>query len=166
MDIDESKYIVLPPLSPDEIRFGAYHAIDRRMQQMNGKRSRYGQAYQPVWDDEVESTCAEEAFSKFKDKYWTGLAGLRSTDCADEDVRWTRHSNGHLPIYPRNDDQRRLVLMDGFAPVYRVIGWAFAHEAKYPQYWDQEKGYFAFPRRLLHPYGDATWRRLKDDHIL
>lgn len=152
-DLDESQYIQLPLLTLDEIRFAAYHAVDRRMHQMNGNRSRYGQVYQPVWDDEIESTCAELAFSKFRGTYWSGLTGANSADCGHEDVRWTRHTNGYLAVYPRQADERRIVLLDGLSPAYRIIGWAFVREAKQERYWcGASRGYYALPRRLLHPY--------------
>ena len=153
MELQESDYITLPSLTLDEVRFAGYHAIHRRIQQMNGNRSRFNQPYQPVWDDEIESSCAEEAFNKFLDKYWRGLTGLRAPDSSRHEVRWTRHTNGYLAIYPRQQDlDQPYVLMDGLAPDFRIIGTALVREAKIPRWWDEEKATFCYPRRLLHPF--------------
>lgn len=152
--LSEDDYIVLPRLSFNEIRYAAYHGLDRRMSAMEKGRNRYGQPHTPTWDDEVESSIAEYAFSKYKGLPWTGLIDVSEPDCGDEDVRHTVHLKGYLAIYERNDEksERPLVLMDGRAPCYRIIGWAYIRDGKQAQYWNPDRETYCYPRWKLYPY--------------
>ena len=151
----ESKYIALPSLTVNEIRLGAFHAVDRRTHNLarpnrveRSRQSRY------PWDDEIQSILAEMAFCKWKGIYWTGLSAKRAIDCGLDDVRWTNYyGTGGLIVYTDNaPDAQPIVLLDGFAPDFRVIGWAFGREVKQSQFWVAEKEYFLMPRRFLHVY--------------
>lgn len=139
---------VFIPLTPNEVFAAAHHALIRRMGNLNGLRQehRVNPDHDP-WDNDIEASGAEMAFNKYFDKFWTGLSGLRAPDARWGEVRWTRHKDtGGLIVYPKDDDQRRFVLMDGYAPEYRVVGWMYGWEAKQPPWFKQREGYFLVPR--------------------
>jgi hypothetical protein len=154
--ITEADYITLDgryALTGDEIRYCAYHGIDRRMKRLDGNHHCKNKVYKSVWDDDVESCCAECAFCKWHGVFWSGLGHYKSPDSAVlEDVKWTRYPDGYLGIHPQYDNNTRFVLMDGYAPVFRVIGWAYGGEAKKEEWWDAQQRIFTMKRRFLHPY--------------
>ena len=136
-------------LTPDEICLAAFHAVIRRRAKLAGLRADRQQASRSTWDNEIEGASAELAYSKQCGRYWSGLTGLKVPDCDKEEVRWTKHEGtGGLIAYPDDADTARLILMDGFAPCYRVIGWAYAREAKQARF-RQPEGYYLVPRKLL-----------------
>lgn len=167
----KADWIELPRLSIFEIRYAAFHAIDRRTHALAHRRRDKTDINNYTWTNEVESTCAELAFAKWLNECWTGLAGRGFPDCGEVDIRWTEYDNrtrfskngeaGGLIAYAGDLDDRRLVLVDGFAPSLRAIGWALAGEVKREEFWhppenDQSCGYWLMPRRLLHAIKKAA----------
>jgi hypothetical protein len=141
-------------LTPDEVCLAAHHAIQRRRAKLTGERRDREQGQRSLWDNEVEGACAELAFCKFHRIYWSGVTGLRARDGGVEEVRWTRHDEGGLILYTNDRDDARMVLMDGHAPNFRIIGWLYGREGKVDQYRDPA-GYFLVPRRILRSYMEA-----------
>lgn len=118
-------------LTPDEIQLAATHGILRRHKKLLGLRGDRMQKERSNWDNEIEGVCAELAWCKLFKIYWSGLAGIRAKDGGAVDVRWTKHfDRGGLIIYPNDDDETVIVLSDGFAPIYRFIGWLRAGDGK------------------------------------
>jgi hypothetical protein len=149
----ESDYIVLPPLSTNEIRLGAFHAIDRRTHNMAHRQIDRSHDLNYSWTEEVESVCAEMAVSKWRNIYWTGLMAKRAKDCGQDDVRYTKHyGTGGLIVYPHEADTLPIILVDGFSTdQFRIIGWAAAGEAKQQNWWDSKRSYWLMPRQYLRP---------------
>lgn len=143
-------------LTPDEVHLAASHAIIRRRAKLLGEREDREQTERSCWDNEVEGACAECAYCKYHRIYWSGVAGLRARDSGLMDVRWTRHyDTGGLIVYRKDPNDVRLVLMDGHAPDYRIIGWFTCGEAKISEYFLKDAGYFLVPRRVLRPYTET-----------
>jgi hypothetical protein len=135
-------------LTADEVHFAASHGLVRRHAKLSGNRGDRMQRYRSTWDNEIEGVCAELAFCKLRGIYWSGLGGIRAKDGGEVDVRWTKHEGtGGLIVYPHDPDDGRIVLMDGFAPTYRVIGWIVGVEAKRDE-WLKDFGYLV-PRNEL-----------------
>ncbi len=64
---------------------------------------------------------------------------------ANVEVKWTKHSNGHLILQnrpnPRPNDVA--ILVTGWSPVYVILGWMPVHMAMQPKY--------------KHPYQNNYW---------
>ncbi len=118
-------------LSPNEIHMGACHGVLRRTEKHQGKRSDRVQKEDSSWDNEINGALAELAFCKTRGIYWSGCVELRAKDAGSVEVRWTRHKDkGGLIIYDHDADDAMFILMDGFAPTYRIIGWISGADAK------------------------------------
>lgn len=61
------------------------------------------------------------------------------------EVKWTKHSNGHLILQNRGPGRPNdvAILVTGWSPVYILLGWMPVHMAKVPKY--------------KHPYQDNYW---------
>lgn len=135
-------------LTADEVHLAASHGLIRRHQKLSGNRGDRMQRYQSDWNNEIEGACAELAFCKNQGIYWSGLGGIRAKDGGPVDIRWTRHQDsGGLIVYPHDDDRTVIVLMDGYAPNYKIVGWMVAKDAKRPE-WLRDFGYLV-PRDFL-----------------
>jgi len=117
-------------LTPNEVHLAASHAILRRYEKLAGKRSDRIQKEQSTWDNEIEGACAELAWCKLYNHYWTGVTGLRAKDGGDAEVRWTKWPSGGLIIYPHDKDDSIFVLARGSAPRYEFVGWLTGGDGK------------------------------------
>lgn len=135
-------------LTPDEVHLAASHGIVRRHQKLSGNRKDRMHTKRSDWDNEIEGACAELAFCKYRGIYWSGVGGVRSKDGGNVDIRWTKHEgSGGLIVYPHDSDMV-IVLMDGFAPSYSIIGWIRGIDAKRTE-WLRDFGYLV-PRCELN----------------
>jgi hypothetical protein len=136
-------------LTPNEVVLAATHGILRRKEKLEGKRTDRAQNGRSSWDNEIEGACAELWYSKWRERYWSGVSHLKASDCGNEEVRWTRHlSTGGLIVYPHDVDNAKLILLEGFAPRYLIVGWLWAYEGKEQQFL-AEYGYYLVPRNRL-----------------
>jgi hypothetical protein len=117
-------------LTPDEVHLAASHALLRRYEKLRGHRGDRIQSMRSGWDNEIEGSGAELGWAKLRSQFWSGAAGMRAKDGIDAEVRWTKHDDGGLIIYPHDDDTAVFVLAKGFAPSYRFVGWMYGDEAK------------------------------------
>ena len=118
-------------LTPDEIHLGSCHGVLRRFQKHCGKRSDRVQKEESCWDNEINGALAELAFCKWRGIYWSGVSRIKATDGGACEVRWTRHKDtGGLIVYDHDQDDCNFILADGFAPIYRMIGWIVGKDAK------------------------------------
>jgi hypothetical protein len=154
MPAEAATYISIQ-LTPDEVCLAANHAIMRRRAKLVGERRDREQGERSTWENEVEGACAELAFCKHHGIYWSGVSALRARDGGVEDVRWTRHSNGGLIVYPKDPDSLRLVLLDGHAPIFRIVGWLYSREGKRKEDYLDKAGYFLVPRQMLRLYAES-----------
>ena len=139
-------------LTVDEVAMAASHAMTRRAQNLRGNRGDREQRDRSTWDNEVEGACAELAFCKYRGVYWSGVSGLKARDGGFLDVRWTKHfGTGGLIMYPKDEDGGYFVLMDGFAPAFRIVGYMRGSDAKQDQ-WLDRGGYYLVPRNALKHY--------------
>jgi len=117
-------------LTPDEVKYAAFHGVDRRTKKLEGKRGDREQKDRSTWDNEIEGACAELAWCKFRKCYWSGLSGLRSRDGGLVEIRWTKHSDGGLIVYKNDRPDAIFVLARGFAPTFFFVGWIRGVAAK------------------------------------
>lgn len=141
--------IDLPTLTIDEVAYAAFHGLWRRTKKLSGEHADREQTLKrSTWDNEIEGACAELAYCKFRGIYWTGATGLRSVDGGRDEIKWTHHNGGGLILNRSASDGVRYILVDGFAPQYRIVGWMLGREGKRDNYWTRD--YFLAPRSDLH----------------
>lgn len=66
-------------------------------------------------------------------------------------VRWTVLEHGCLIVHEDEKDHLRCVLVVGPSYPLRIVGWAYAHEAKKPEFW---KTNVRFPAYFVRPWRD------------
>lgn len=122
--------MIVVNLTPNEVHLAASHGLLRRYEKLQGKRGDRIQKERSNWDNEIEGACAELAWAKHLGVYWSGVSDLKAKDGADMEVRWTKHEEGGLIIYPHDDDRSVFVLAKGFAPEFRFVGWLRGGDGK------------------------------------
>jgi len=131
-------------LSADEILMAVVVAAQRKItsdrRRAAGSASRRPEHYeeQRTWDQEIESSMAEIAVARWRNRYWMGanFNGANSgTDAGNAQVRWTPHSNGHLIIYEEDAVDATFVLVTGRSPVMTIVGWGYASDFRTDNYW-------------------------------
>ena len=139
-------------ITRNEITAASHHGLERRIANLVGDRHMDNRILPEkcMWDQDIESACAEMALAKFLNGFWTGLGSVGNADAGIWESRWTFHvDRGGLIVYPRDSDNKRYVLLDGFAPDYRLIGWLWGHEAKQEKWWQEKMQYWLVPRGEL-----------------
>ena len=136
--------MIVAPHSPDEILAAVVVAAQRKItsdrRRANGNESRRAEHYEETrtWDQEIESTLAEVAVARWRNRYWMG-SNFNGThagkDAGSSQVRWTPHDTGHLIIYQEDADDDPYVFVTGRSPTMLIVGWLYGHEAKLEQYW-------------------------------
>jgi hypothetical protein len=117
-----------------------------------GDASNFGQVYKNwhelVWQ-EAEGASAETAVANYFGDYAFVPKIHNAHEEADVgeniEVKWTKHTNGHLILQNRGPGRPNdvAVLVTGWSPVYILLGWMPVHMAKVPKY--------------KHPYQDNYW---------
>lgn len=117
-------------LTPNDIHLATTHGLLRRIEKLQGKRGDREQNENSTWANEMEGVCAELAWCKHLNLFWSGVSGLRAVDGGGVEVRWTKHATGGLIVYDHDKDDSVYVLAKGFAPTYRFVGWLTIKEAR------------------------------------
>jgi hypothetical protein len=70
---------------------------------------------------------------------------------ANVEVKWTKHSNGHLILQNRGPGRPNdvAILVTGMSPVYVLLGWMPVHMAKQPRYKHPHQNNYWVPRSSL-----------------
>lgn len=97
------------------------------------------------WARNVEAACAELALAKFLDRFPGAIRQKRFRDSdlgdvAGVQVRSTTNPRGPLIVRPHDRDDDVFVLVVGSAPVYRLVGWLRACDAKRSEFRDDPGG--------------------------
>ena len=153
-------------LTPNEVAAAANHATIRRLGHLNGAskdRHRLPErdSRRDDLDNDVQSCAAELAFAKYIGEYWGGITEKWAPDTKWGEVRWVRENHHGLIINPDDDDRRRFVLMDGFAPDFRIVGWMYGYEAKQKGQWTQDT-YWLAPRCDIWKFKARTYQEEKE----
>lgn len=132
-------------LSLSELQLCAYVGANRRVMAVKLKRSEpYGTPLSPgLWDNDVESCCAEFAVAKATGLLWHFELASKTKDVVadvgwDVQVRWTRRDDGSLIVYKRDRPDQVYVLVIGQAPNFRVVGWLPGAEAQNEAWWGRK----------------------------
>lgn len=134
----------LVTLSKDEILAAVVVAASRKIasdaRRASGADSRRAEHYEEIrtWDQEIESSAAEMAVARWRDRYWSGASfrlDTPGTDAGGAQVRWTQHESGHLILYPEDALDAVYVFVTGRSPTFRIAGWIRGHEGKNDRFW-------------------------------
>jgi hypothetical protein len=86
-----------------------------------GLRHKWGATEQP---DDVGAAFAEATFAKWINRWWLGgPVGPARYDVGDVQVRWTKHTGGHLLLHPEDHPEDRCVLVVGEPPKMMIAGY-------------------------------------------
>jgi hypothetical protein len=127
-------------LTENELRIGAGHGTDRRIEAIrDGRKHRNGSPPKSaMWGNDIEGVCGEMGVCKFLGVYWSGAGSLRAPDVVGKfgrlEVR-TAQPGGCLIVQPSDDDDARFILVIGFAPTYWLVGWLWGRDAKRQEWW-------------------------------
>jgi hypothetical protein len=122
-------------LSCREAEFAVAEGGRRRLRRIYGqaKRDYYRPHTLGEFDSDIQAVAAEMAFSRFISLPWFPSDGPQPSHVGDVgtwEVRWTHHDDGHLLVYGRTPDTRRVALVTGTLPSFFIRGWILAGVAK------------------------------------
>ena len=92
------------------------------------------------WQVNIEGAMGELAAAKYLRTYWEGSINKH----ADADVggfievRTCSYDNGWLWVWPKDADDRLVVLVCGRSPTFKVVGWIKAGDAKRGDWWQHD----------------------------
>jgi hypothetical protein len=107
---------ILVQLTPDELEIAGIEGVKRRCNGLRYCRDKPGaERIEDTWGSDINSRGSEHAFGKAIGKKPTpiDLDKRKLGDVDGKEVRWTRHSNGHLIIHPWDEPNRNYVLVTG-----------------------------------------------------
>lgn len=148
-------------LTRDEMLFAAQGGCQRYIDALLKGRREYFRHKDP-WGRDILGALAECAAAKHYGDYWTpcyenphGVADLGE----DRQIRSSPNPGTPLTVYETDSDDHAFLLIHTAPPEFTLLGWAYGHEAKQPQYW-QDKGVlkpaFFVPQADLRPVRQAT----------
>lgn len=125
-----------------EVLFAANVGLHRRVESI--RRGSYRPMYQDgedEWTVEEESACAEMAFAKHADKYWSGsVNAFKDPDVGAIQIRHTFRRNGRLIIREADRADHFHVLVVGRSPTFHVLGGMYAEHARQQEAWLADPG--------------------------
>jgi hypothetical protein len=149
---------VLVRLTWSEVMLAGEAGLMRQVDNLkNGRRQTFAiPDPEEEWRRDIEGACAEMAFAKFGDRFWSGAIGnFKVADVGPFEVRSTGYENGCLPINKKNNPDRLFILAVGRAPVFRLAGWIKGSDAQRVEWWREPPAVpFAawfVPQANLHP---------------
>jgi len=150
-------------LTPRQLRMGANHAVERKVESLCGEfRNHDRKTTEFAWRDEIEGTLAEMAVAEALKLPWTGARNWDApADVGDNiQVRWAADSTRCLIIRPGDSDTDNFFLVTGELGVYQIHGWVSGAEGKNPDFMKAPNGRppaFFVPQWALHRLaGDAS----------
>lgn len=129
-------------LTRSEMVMAASVGCHRRLESVfEGRKNNRIDDIKTAWTVDIEGAAAELAFCKFRNKYWTGSVGSFKGADVDKDiqVRQTVYDNGSLIV--RDDDNQfdYYVLVTGYMPKFKVVGWLRGMDAR-KDCWREDPG--------------------------
>ncbi len=143
-------------LTIGEMHLAAHNGTLRVIESIKkGLKDRHG-FEGPGWDINVEGAAGEIAAAKAIGTYWGGTVNTFKTmgDVGDLEVRTRSKSYYELIVREGDNSNAIFILVTGQAPVFNVVGWIKASDAKQPK-WRKTHGgrppaYFV-PHDALNP---------------
>lgn len=115
-------------LRPEEMERACWTGVKRNLEAVaNGLKAGWGGPSE-CWEAHIQGALAELAFAKWMQTYWEGHVNtFRSRDdVIGFEVRWA--SNAQLKRRPKDEPNRKFVLVTGEIPTFYVRGWLWGHE--------------------------------------
>jgi len=109
------------------------------------------------WHIDIEGACAEMAFAKGIDIYWSGMAmdTLKAPDVGVVQIRHTDLEYGGLILRPDDNDSETFALVTGAVPKFCIVGWICASDGKVDhrkQGQDTSEPYWKVPQAELNQF--------------
>jgi hypothetical protein len=133
-----------------------------------GRSEPLGSPTAEPWGNDIESAGGEKVVSLYTGERWRKEIVRNLVppppDVGDHiEVRWTRHQDGYLPVYLRDQEKedRIFFLVTGSLPLLKIVGWRPAVEAMAGAYWKKmprgEFGWCVDQGNLYDPRLYAKW---------
>lgn len=152
----EDKFLVT--LTWPELLIGATIGVRRHIEAIRrGYRPKHGMSDKKAWGAHIEGSCGELAYAKFAGVYWEGPINTfkKGGDVGDIQVRTRSKDEWDLIVRDDDDDKNVFVLVVGMAPIYRMVGWLRAKDAKkeeYKQFYGNRPPAFFVPQNELKSF--------------
>ena len=108
-----------------------------------------------VWDVDIEGACAEAAFAKWLNVYYTGSVNEpKGKDVGDFQVRLSRSPDPYLIVSKHNRPSDTFVLVTGRSPSFTMMGWAEGRHVMKPGWlktFGSRPAVYAMPVSALQP---------------
>ncbi len=122
------------------LQVGGSRLIEQHRQAAEGTTTFNSTMSPNKWQVNIEGAMGEVAVAKFLRTYWEG--SVNEYAAADVggfvEVRTCSFDDGWLWVWPKDDDDRLVVLVVGRSPVFTVIGWIRAGDAKIESNWQHK----------------------------
>lgn len=144
-------------LTPQEVALAATIGIYRYMDALRKSRPQtYGEIARGRWETDIEACCAEMAFAKWADRFWSGALRARavSGDVGRFEVRSCPREDAHLLLHDADADAAAFILVTGTAPEFSLRGWIVGQDGKNAEWWrapDGRRPCYAVPQAALTP---------------
>lgn len=149
-----------------EIAHGALAGISRRVSAMRRARpEKFANGDAALWDQDINAALAELAVAKALGTYFDFACVLSPGGLADVsgdiEVRHVKRASDSLPVYEKDDPDRRFVLVVGQPPEFEIAGWIPGIDAQRPCFWSAKGerktphyGAYMVPASELFPLDD------------
>lgn len=120
----------------NELFAAACVGVFRRLEGVYEKMNTNKHAYKSDWATDIDGAAAEMAVARHFGRYWS----FHSMNFTDDDVtggiqvRSTAHKSGCLIIRANDPDEKIYVLVITEAPVFRIVGYMRAADAKVEEF--------------------------------
>jgi len=149
---------IVVTLTYAQISMAAHVAVMRLTSNMKaGRKPRNGASR--IWDMDVNGACGELATALWLNLFWCGaLNNFEARDVGGLiDVRAGSKADYRLILHDDDPDDVPFVNAWVELPIVKLAGWAFAHEGKRREFWQDPLGFrpaYFMPNKLLHPMAE------------
>ena len=130
-----------------EALHAAQGGVMRRLRALRrGISNHVGAPPHGLWNADIEAACAELAFAKATNQYWTGpgTMGKPRADVGFWEVRHTAYRSGRLIVKDHDNDESLFVLVRGSCPRFTIVGYKRGGDAKNEKWREEHQGRSGF----------------------
>jgi hypothetical protein len=134
-------------LNVDELAAGAEVGCRRLISCIHRRDKNFVEDANVAWQRHIEGTCAEVAWAKANDRYWSGCGKQGRYDAAGMQVRSVLYPQQEMPVRPGDVSGDIFVLVYAKAPLYTFCGWQIGYHCKLESFWRGD--YWSVPQSAL-----------------
>jgi len=127
-------------LSNAELMVAAQVGAMRRVSSIKRNFNTHAKAFKPglEWVHDIDGAASEMAVAKMLNVYWVPSVNAgKAADVESFQIRSTNHEYGKLLIREHDVKNEKYILVVSRHPLFKVVGWMWADEAKVDKYWKE-----------------------------